>query len=108
MRGCPALGCANDAIVALPAADQRRRDRVSARLACGGHQQHVVAPHADPTALLGVELVDRLLIPCSCFHGMKSTQRCSVRVDFMTELMAVANPPFKPVRYAGAYRRFHP
>src|SRR2546426_12714029 len=60
----------DDVVVSFAAINERGRDGLAALRPFCGHQQHVVAPHADPPPSLGVELVDCLLIEGRCFHHL--------------------------------------
>src|SRR5713101_9173646 len=63
----------DDAVLAIAATNQWSGDEVAALGAFRGHEHDVVAPHPDSAPLLGMKLVNRLLVPGSCSHRLKST-----------------------------------
>src|SRR5438132_2333169 len=65
---CPALRSNDDVAIAISAVDKRGADVVATPGPFGGHEQHVIAPHADSESFLLVELGDRLLVPAACSH----------------------------------------
>src|SRR5260370_13629331 len=63
----------DDAVLAIAATDQWSGDELAALGAFRGHEHDMVAPHPDSKSLLGMKLFNRLLVPGSSSHRLKST-----------------------------------
>src|SRR5713101_4154398 len=70
---CATLRRHHDAVLAIAATDQWSGDELAALGAFRGHEHDMVAPHPDSKSLLGMKLFNRLLVPGSCSHRLKST-----------------------------------
>src|SRR5260370_8656686 len=63
----------DDAVLAIAATAQWSGNELAALGAFRGHEHDMVAPHPDSKSLLGMKLFNRLLVPGSSSHRLKST-----------------------------------